>query len=86
MSWVLKNILKNSPTVVWREMWCMGRDEKQKKMGGNWEKAENVQTFENPQLKRIEYKPDSKRKSSAELWLALHKAESLASCLISVKV
>lgn len=38
-----------------------------KKMGGNWEKAENVQTFENPQLKRIEYKPDSKRKSSAEL-------------------
>lgn len=45
----------------------MGRDEKQKKMEGNWEKAENVQTFENPQLKRIEYKPDSKRKSSAEL-------------------
>lgn len=60
--------------------------EAKKKMGGNWEKAENVQTFENPQLKRIEYKPDSKRKSSAELWLALHKAESLASCLISVKV
>lgn len=78
-----KKCIKNSPSGEKCDAWEGIRSKK--KLGGKWGKAENVQTFEKQQLKRMKYKPDSKRKKQCLITANFTQGRKFSE-LIPVKV